>query len=148
MLAHVATHEGLRAAENALGASGTMEYGAVPLVVYSCPEVAGVGLSEVQARARGLPVNVTRVLFRNVAKAHILGSIEGEAKIVAHGDSGRILGLHLVGPEAAELIGEGVAALQAGFTAGELADVLHAHPTLSEIWQEAAFKATGRPLHG
>lgn len=148
MLAHVASAEGTVAAENALGGDRRMGYRAVPSVVFTMPEVACVGLTEAQALVQGCRVKAERVLFRTVAKAHILDEIAGEAKIVCDAGTGNILGVHIIGPHAGDLIGEGVLAVRTGCTATELAETIHAHPTLCEIYPEAAWKLLGRSVHG
>jgi dihydrolipoamide dehydrogenase len=148
MLAHVASTEGFVAAENALGGNRTMGYGVVPSAIFTMPEVATVGLTEAQAIEQGHPVRTESVLFRNLGKAQVLGEIGGQAKIVFHSENGKILGVHLVGPHAADLIAEGTLAIEAGLTVEDVAKTIHAHPTLAEIMQEGAFKAVGTPLHG
>lgn len=148
MLAHVASHEGTVAAENAMGESRQMAYGAVPSVVFTMPEVAGVGLTERQAREQGHPVRADSVLFRNLGKAQAMGEIAGEAKIVSNAENGRILGVHLVGAHAADLIAEGALAVRLGATVTDLAETIHAHPTLAEVIMETSLKALGRPIHG
>lgn len=148
MLAHLASAEGLIAAENALGGNRTISYDAVPAVVFTSPEVAEVGLSETQAMETGRKVRSESVLFRNLGKAQIMGRIEGQAKIIWDEASGRILGIHLVGPHAGDLIAEGALAIRKGLTLKDLAETIHAHPTLAEIMAEAAHKALGTPVHG
>lgn len=141
MLAHVASAEGLIAAENATGGSRIMDYGVVPGAIFTMPEVATVGLSEAQAKVQGVPVRTAGVLFRNLGKAQVLGELAGEAKLVFHAETGRILGVHLVGPHATDLIAEGVLAVKLGATVTELAETIHAHPTLAEIMQEASLQS-------
>jgi dihydrolipoamide dehydrogenase len=148
MLAHVASTEGMVAAENALGGSRRMDYSAVPGAVFTAPEVGNVGLSEVQARETGAAVRADTVLFRTVGKAQVIGEIAGQAKIVSDADSGRILGVHIIGPHASDLIAEGTLAVKNGLTVRQLAETIHAHPTLAEIMMETGFKALDRGLHG
>jgi dihydrolipoamide dehydrogenase len=148
MLAHVAAREGIVAAENAMGEKALMDYRAVPGVIFTMPEVGNVGLSETQAREAGLPVRTDKVLFRNLGKPHVMGEIAGEVKMVSHAENGRVLGVHVVGPHASDLIAEGTLAVQLGCTARELAETIHAHPTLAEVMGEAALKAVGKPIHG
>jgi dihydrolipoamide dehydrogenase len=148
MLAHVATREGLVAAENIMGARQPMLYDVVPGVVFTTPEVANVGLTEAQAKEQGLAVRSDRMLFRNLGKPHVIGEIAGEAKIVWHLESGKILGVHMVGPHASDLIAEGALAVRTGCTVHDLAETIHAHPTLSEVMMEVSFKALGKALHG
>jgi len=144
----VASTEGLVAAENAMGKRRIMNYDIIPGTAFTMPEVANVGLTEVQAREQGYDVRSDSVLFRNLGKAHVIGEIAGQAKIVSDRESGRILGVHLVGPHASDLIAESALAMQLGCTVKQLADTMHAHPTLPEIMLEASFKALDRPLHG
>jgi len=148
MLAHVASKEGLIAAENAMGKSQTMNYNFVPSTIFTMPEVANVGLTEAQAKKQGHTVGAHTVLFRNVAKAQVIGEIAGEVKIVSDTETGKILGVHMIGPHATDLIGEGTLAIQMGCTVKELAEIIHAHPTLAEILMEASYKALGRAIHG
>jgi dihydrolipoamide dehydrogenase len=148
MLAHVATREGLIAAENVTGGRRAMHYDVVPGVVFTTPEVADVGLTESQAKDQGFAVRSDRVLFRNLGKPHVIGEIAGEAKIVWDGETGRILGFHMVGPHASDLIAEGALAVRTGCTVSDLAETIHAHPTLSEVMMEVSFKALGKPVHG
>ena len=148
MLAHVASKEGLIAAENAMGESKTMNYNCVPSTVFTTPEVANVGLTEAQAKKQGYSVGAHTVLFRNVAKAQVIGEIAGEVKIVSDTKTGRILGVHMIGPHATDLIGEGTLAIQTRCTVKELAETIHAHPTLAEILMEVSYKALDRAIHG
>ncbi len=148
MLAHVASAEGLTAAENALGGGRHMDYGAVPGAIFTSPEVADVGLTEEQARDRGIPVRADTVLFRALGKAHVIGEIAGQAKIVSEEDNGKVLGVHIIGPHATDLIAEATLAVKLGATVEDLSHTIHAHPTLPEIVQETALKAADRALHG
>ena len=138
MLAHVASAEGRIAAENCLGAGRTMHYDAIPSAIFTSPEVGSVGLTETQAAAQGLEIKTGLVHFRTVGKAQVINETAGQAKIVADAETGRILGVHLVGPHATDLIAEGTLAVATGRTIQELADTIHAHPTLSEIMLETA----------
>jgi len=148
MLAHVASSEGLVAAENAAGGDQKMDYTAVPGAVFTVPEVGNVGLSEAQARENGMAARADTVLFRTIGKAQVMGEIAGQAKIVSDADSGRILGVHIIGPHASDLIAEGTLAIRNGLTVEQLAGTIHAHPTLAEIMLETGLKALDRGLHG
>lgn len=148
MLAHVASAEGLAAAENAMGGNRRMNYGVVPSAVFTMPEVADVGWTEAQAGEQGCDYRADRILFRVIGKAQVMGDIAGEVKIISERGSGRLLGVHVVGPRATELIAEATLALQMKATVKELAATIHAHPTLAEIMMEASLKALGRSLHG
>jgi dihydrolipoamide dehydrogenase len=148
MLAHVASTEGEIAAENAMGGEKTMRYDLVPGAIFTAPEVADVGLTESQARAEGLPVRADSVLFRTLGKAQVIGDISGQAKIVSHAETGRVLGVHIIGPHATDLIAEATLAIKMGATVEDIAETIHAHPTLAEVMLETALKAAGRPVHG
>lgn len=148
MLAHAASAEGLVAADNTLGGDRRMEYQAVPGAIFTFPEVATVGLTETQAREAGYAVRSDEVLFRTLGKAQVIGDIAGQAKIVSETRTGQVLGVHIIGPHATELIAEGTLAVNKGLTVEDLAGTIHAHPTLAEIIGETALKAIGRPLHG
>ncbi|MBI4775621.1 MAG: dihydrolipoyl dehydrogenase [Deltaproteobacteria bacterium] len=147
MLAHVASTEGIVAAENVMGASRLMNYEVVPGAVFTSPEIANVGLTEVQARERGIPVRCESVLFRTLGKAHVIGEIAGMAKLVTNRETGRILGVHIIGAHATDLIAEGALAVQIGATVRDLAETIHAHPTLSEVMLEVSFKALDLSAH-
>ena len=148
MLAHVASAEGFVAALNATGGDHTMNYDAVPGAIFTMPEVADVGLTETQARARGYESRSDTVLFRTLGKAQVIGEIAGQAKIVSDVETGRILGVHMIGAHATDLIAEGILAVQTGCSVEDLSRTIHAHPTLSEVMGEAAFRAMDMPLHG
>ncbi len=147
MLAHVASTEGIIAAENAMGFDRKMDYSCVPGAIFTLPEVANVGLSETQARDQGLNVRADTVLFRSLGKAQVIGEIAGQAKIVSSADDGKILGVHIIGPHATDLIAEGTLAIKMGATVSDLAETIHAHPTLSEIMLETSLSALDRGLH-
>lgn len=138
MLAHVAAREGEVAADNALGGRRRMDYQAVPLAIYTDPEMASVGLSEEEARSQGLEISCRQLLYRSNGKAQAINEIAGQAKIIASRTNGRLLGLHLIGAQATDLIAEGVLALHHGVTLAELAATIHAHPTLAEVIGAAA----------
>ena len=148
MLAHVASREGLVAAENAMGGHEIMDYRAVPGAIFTMPEVANVGLTEIQAKEEGYEVKSNSVLFRTLGKAQVIGEIAGQVKILSEVGSGTILGVHMVGPHVTDLIAEATLALRMGCRLKDLAETIHAHPTLSEVMSEASFAALGKPLHG
>jgi len=148
MLAHIASSEGLVAAENAMGEKQTINYDVAPGAIFTTPEIANVGLTEEQAKNQGYEIRSDSVLFRNLGKAQVMGEIAGQAKIISEVATGRILGVHLVGAHATDLIAEGTLALQVGCTVKELAETIHAHPTLAEVMLETSFKAVGKSLHG
>jgi len=141
-LAHSAFAEGMVAAENAVGRYARIRYDALPACVYSLPEVASVGLSEQEARARGGDVQVGRVAWTASEKALIEGETDGMVKVVAR--DGRLLGLHIIGPSASLLVMEGTMAKAFGARLEELVQVIHPHPTLSEAVRKAMLQAMGR----
>ncbi len=147
LLAHVASHQGLVAAENALGGSAVMRYDAVPSAVFTRPEVGSVGLRQHEAAERGIPVRTGSFLYRGLGKAHAAGEIAGMAKVIADAATDRVLGVHIVGAHASELVHEGVLAIAAGLTSAQLSGMVHAHPTLSETLMEAAGAVQGRAIH-
>jgi dihydrolipoamide dehydrogenase len=105
-------------------------------------------MTEIQATEAGYKVSSETVLFRNLGKAQIMGHIAGQAKIIWDEASGSVLGVHMVGPGVSDLIAEGALAIRKGLTIKDLAETIHAHPTLAEIMAEVAHKALGRPIHG
>lgn len=147
MLAHVATAEALVAAENCLGGKRRMNYDAVPSGIFTTPEMADVGLTEPEARSRGLNVRADIFLFRGLGKPQTLGEIAGQVKIVSEAESGKLLGVHIIGPQATDLIAEATLALRLGATAADVAETIHVHPSLSETVMEAAHAAINAPLH-
>jgi len=136
-LAHVATMEGIVAAENIRGHEATMSYKAVPACIYTEPEVAGVGLTEQEAKDKGHEVKVGTFTFRNLGKAMAINQRDGFVKIVAEDKYGEILGVHIIGPHATDLIHEAVVSIQLENTVEELMRTIHAHPTLAEAIGQA-----------
>jgi dihydrolipoamide dehydrogenase len=147
MWAHAASSEGLTAAENALGGEAAMDYRAVPGCIFTEPEVAAVGLTEAEATAAGHRVKVGRFNFAANGKAVTMGEADGLAKVVADAADGRLLGLHILGPHASDLVMEGAIAIRHGLTAEALGAVIHPHPTLSETVMESVHAAEGRAIH-
>jgi len=148
MLAHVASHEGIVAAETAAGAdTRPLDYDLVPSVTYCEPEVASVGLTEAEARRRGHDITTSRYPMLPVARARISGTTDGFVKIVAESRYDQVLGVHIIGPRATELIAEACAALRLETTSEELVRTIHAHPTLSEAVGEAAHGIHGHFIH-
>lgn len=138
MLAHRAMRQGKVAAEAIAGRPAAFDNVAVPAVVFTDPEVAWCGLGEAEAEARGREVRVARFAWAASGRAATLGRADGLTKLVADPESGRLLGVGVVGPGAGELIAEGALALEAALTAEDLALTIHAHPTLAESFMEAA----------
>lgn len=147
MLAHLASHMGIVAAENAMGHTVKMDYRAVPAPIYTVPEVASVGLSEQQARDQGYDVLTGRFPLRPLGRAMALGETEGLVKVVTERKYGELLGVHIFGPYATEMIHEAVIAIKLEATIEELMTTVHAHPTLSEAVGEAALDVRGEAIH-
>jgi dihydrolipoamide dehydrogenase len=146
-LAHVATHQGLIAAGVIAGHDEKMDYKAVPAATFTHPEVASVGLSEQKAREAGHDVVVGKFPFAALGRAQTYGNTDGLVKVVADKKYGEVLGVHIIGPSASDLIPEGVLALQLEATLEDIANTIHAHPTLGEGTMEAAMVALGMPVH-
>lgn len=147
-LAHVASHEGIVAVEHLAGRNPrAIDYDKIPSCTYCTPEVASIGLSEAEAKKRGHDVVVGTFPFSAIGKAKILNETGGFVKIVAERKYDEVLGVHIVGPHATELISEATAALNLEATAESLFHAVHAHPTLSEAMGEAALAVHGRAIH-
>jgi dihydrolipoamide dehydrogenase len=138
MLAHKAEEEGIAVAELLAGKKPHVNYDAIPSVVYTAPEVASVGLTEEQVREIGRAYRVGKFPFTANPRARCLDETEGLVKVIADAKTDRLLGVHILGPRASELIGEAVLALEFGGSAEDIARTCHAHPTLSEALMEAA----------
>lgn len=147
MLAHVASHQGVVAVEDGLGHTAAMDYRAVPSCVFTIPEAAAVGMTEEEARAAGHDVQVGVFAFPNLGKAVALGETEGFVKIVAEARHGAVLGMHVMGPHASDLVLEGTMAVGLEATLDELERTIHPHPVLGEAIAEAALAARGRAIH-
>src|SRR5574341_1195745 len=147
MLAHVASREGIVAVDNALANSAVMDYRVIPSTVFTTPEVASVGMTESQARAEYGEITVGRFPFRALGKAHVIGEIAGMVKVVAQGERGEIIGAHIIGPHATELIHELCLAMAVRARAQDLIEVIHAHPTLGEAVSEAVSAVSGHAIH-
>jgi dihydrolipoamide dehydrogenase len=148
-LAHVASAEGILAVETIAGKDPRpINYDRVPSCTYCQPEVASVGLTEARARERGYDVKVGKFSIPVLAKAQIVGANEGMVKVVSESRYDEVLGLHIIGPSATELIVEGGAALQLEATVEEMINMMHAHPTVSESMHEAFEAAHGMAIHG
>ncbi len=147
MLAHKASREGKVAAEAISGLASAADHRAVPAVVFTDPELAWTGLTEREATQRGLPVTVGRFPLAALGRARSVGRTEGLVKVIAQPDSGRILGVGMVGPHVSELIAEGTLAIELGATLEDLLVTIHPHPTFSEALMEAAEVAAGQAVH-
>jgi dihydrolipoamide dehydrogenase len=147
MLAHKAEEEGMALAETLAGRHGHVNYETVPGIVYTWPEVATVGRTEEQLKEAGVEYRVGKFPFTANARARAMQSTDGFVKILADATSDRILGAHILGPEAGTLIHEIVVAMEFGGSAEDLARSFHGHPTLNEAVKEAALAVDGRPIH-
>ncbi|RLG20330.1 dihydrolipoyl dehydrogenase [Candidatus Micrarchaeota archaeon] len=147
LLAHKASRQGVVAAEAICGMKTTYHNRAVPAVVFTDPEVASVGISEEEAKEQGKDFKVGKFPFRALGRALTRNKTEGFVKIVAEKDSGLVLGIHIVGSEAGELISEGALAVELGAVLEDLAATIHPHPTLSEALSEAADATLGKAIH-
>ncbi len=147
MLAHKAEDEGIAAAEIIAGKPGHVNYETIPGVVYTWPEVASVGATEDELKAKGIAFNVGKFPFSANGRAKALGSFEGFVKIVADAKTDRVLGVHMIGPNVSELIAETVLAMEFGASSEDIARTCHAHPTLSEVVKEAALGVEKRMIH-
>jgi len=147
MLAHKAEEEGIACVERIAGVAGHVSYASIPNVVYTWPELASAGLTEEEARERGLEVRVGTFPFLANGRAKAMGEKDGQVKLVADAASDRLLGAHIVGPRASDLIAELVVAMEMGASAEDVARSVHAHPTLPEAVKEAALAVAGRAIH-
>ena len=147
LLAHVATREGIISAENATGSETEIDYGAVPVTIYTFPEISRVGISEDEATSKGIDVKTGRFPFAANGKAKGLGETEGFVKWVARKEDGRILGVHVIGPQATELVASGVVAIQNELTIEEYVSSIFPHPTLSESMHESAEAVLRKAIH-
>lgn len=147
MLAHKAEDEGVILAEMLAGQSGHIDYDKIPGVVYTHPEVASVGKTEEQLKKDGVEYRAGKFPFMANGRARAMGAIDGFVKILADAKTDRVLGAHIIGPEAGTLIAEIVLAMEADLTAEDIARTCHAHPTLEEVVKEAALAVHKRPIH-
>ncbi|MFH1458915.1 MAG: dihydrolipoyl dehydrogenase [Candidatus Omnitrophota bacterium] len=146
-LAHLASREGIVAAENIANLTSTVNYQAVPRCVYTQLQVASVGMTMPEAQAQKIPIKIGKFPFTASSKAVIEKQTQGMVKIIAHADNNKILGVSICGPEATELIHEAVVALNASMEMGQFVQIVHAHPTLSESILEAAESLAKKPIH-
>ena len=146
LLAHVAFAEGICAAEHALGLGSKMDYHVVPRCTFTLPEYAAVGVSEAEAEAQH-PIKVARFPFKSLGMGQCLGELEGLVKIIAHAKTDQILGAHIIGPHAADMIHELALAMRGGLPSRVIMETIHAHPTLSEAILEVAQALHGQAIH-
>jgi len=147
MLAHKAEDEGVAVAETLAGQAGHVNYDAIPSVVYTWPEVASVGKTEEELKAGGIAYSVGKFPFTANGRARAMGDTDGFVKILADKSTDRLLGAHVLGPDAGTLIAELTTAVEFGASAEDVGRICHAHPTLSEAVKEAALAVEGRALH-
>ena len=147
MLAHKGSEEGIMVAERIAGQKSSVDYDLVPSVIYTHPEVAWVGKSEHACNTLGIPVNIGSFPFIASGRAKAMGTTEGLVKIIAHQETDRIVGVHVFGAQASELVAQAVVAMEMGASAEDLALTMFAHPTLSESIHEAALSVHNRAIH-
>jgi len=147
MLAHKAEEEGIAAVEYIKSGHGHVNYHAIPAVVYTHPEVAWVGKPEQELKADGVNYKIGKFSFSANSRAKTNLDTDGFVKIITEKETDRILGVHIIGPNAGEMISEGVLAMEYGASAEDVARTCHAHPTLSEAFKEAAMAAYSKPIH-
>ena len=147
MLAHKGMEEGVMVAEIIAGQAGHVNYDAIPYVIYTHPEVAWVGKTETQLKNEGVEYRAGQIPFMANGRALGQGDTTGFVKMLACAKTDRILGVHIIGANASELIAEAVTAMEFGASSEDLARICHAHPTLSEVVHEAALAVDKRPLH-
>ncbi|MDY0039247.1 MAG: dihydrolipoyl dehydrogenase [Desulforhabdus sp.] len=138
MLAHKASAEGIAAVEGIAGLAGEVNYDTIPAVIYTSPEVASVGLTEEQVRERAIEYCVGSYPFSGAGRARCMGETDGLVKVLAHGKTDRILGIHIIGPRASDMIAECGLAMEFGASSEDIARTVHAHPTFAEALHEAA----------
>jgi dihydrolipoamide dehydrogenase len=147
MLAHVASREGIVAVQNCLGKETRIDYRVVPSCIFTQPEVASIGLKEEEAKDKGYEIKIGRFPYSASGKAVCMGEGEGFVKIVADAKNDQVLGAHAIGPHVTDLIAELALAMQYGITTTQIADTIHAHPTLSESLMEAAEAVDNLAIH-
>lgn len=147
MLAHKAEEDGIAAVETMAGQAGHVDYNTVPNVVYTWPEVASVGKTEEELKSAGVNYKAGKFPFMANSRARAVGDTEGFVKILADAKSDKVLGVHIIGPDAGTLIAEAVAVMEFGGAAEDIARTCHAHPTLNEAVKEAALAVDGRVIH-
>jgi dihydrolipoamide dehydrogenase len=148
MLAHKAEDEGVAFAELLAGKAGHVNYETIPSVIYTWPEMASVGITEEQAKERGLNYRVGKFPFQANGRAKALDETEGVVKILADAQTDRVLGVHILGPRASDLIAEAVTTMEFAGSAEDIARICHAHPSLSEVVREAALAVDRRAING
>ena len=147
MLAHKAMEEGVVFAERLAGQASEVEYDYLPGVCYTWPEAASVGKTEEELKSGAVPYSAGKFNFMANGRARCMDETEGFVKVLAHAETGRVLGIHIIGPRASDLIAEAVTVMTYGGSAQDIALTFHAHPTLSEAVKEAALDVEKRAIH-
>ena len=147
MLAHKASEEGVACVERIVTGHGHVNYEAIPAIVYTHPEIAMVGQTEEQLKEAGVKYRKGVCPFGANGRARAIGEVDGKIKVIADAETDRIIGVHAIGARAGDLIAEAAIAMNFGASSEDLARCCHAHPTLSEIMQEAAMAVDGRAIH-
>jgi dihydrolipoamide dehydrogenase len=147
MLAHKAEDEGIAVAENIAGLTGIVNHDVIPNVVYTAPEIAGVGITEEQAKERGIAVKVGKFPMMANSRAKANRDTEGFVKVIADAETDRVLGVWIIASLAGTMIAEACVAMEFGATSEDIAYTCHAHPTHAEALKEAAMAVTGKPIH-
>jgi dihydrolipoamide dehydrogenase len=147
LLAHVASQEGITAVKNIMGHREAIDLSIVPSGIFTHPEIGSVGFRENQLEQRGVKYKVGRFQYRALGKAHAMGDIAGMFKVIAEAETHKILGVHIVGHSAADIVHEAAVLMKAGLTVRDLAETIHAHPTLTEGLVEAAEDVFGEAIH-
>jgi len=147
MLAHKAEEDGIACAEILAGGVGEVDYNKVPAVVYTHPEVAWVGETEQQLKQKGIKYNVGKMPFRANSRARTNDDVEGFVKFLSDAKTDKVLGVHIIGANAGEMIAEPTLLMSYGGSSEDIGRTCHAHPTLSEAVKEAAMAAYDKPIH-
>lgn len=148
MLAHKGMEEGMKVAEIIAGKAGHVNYDTIPSVIYTWPEIAWVGKTEQQVKDAAIPYRVGTASFMANGRAKAMEAAQGTVKIIAHAETDEVLGVHIIGPNASELIQESVSVMEFQGSSEDIARTVHAHPTLSEVVHEASLAVDERPIHG
>ncbi len=147
MLAHKSSEEGVAVAERIAGGVGHVDFNTIPWVIYTAPEIAWVGKTENELKAEGVPISTGMFPFAATGRAKAMEDTAGMVKVIAHAETDRILGVHIIGPHVSELIAECVVAMSFHASSEDLARIVHAHPTLSEAVHESALAVEKRAIH-
>jgi dihydrolipoamide dehydrogenase len=147
MLAHKAEDEGIAVAENIAGLTGIVNHDVIPSVVYTAPEIAGVGISEEQAKERGLAVKIGKFPMMANSRAKANRDTDGFVKVIADAATDRVVGVWMINSLAGTMIAQAAQAMEFGATSEDIAYTCHAHPTHAEAFKEAAMAVTGKPIH-